>query len=58
MRHHSIQHKIFALLIVTGILVLGASLFTGQKQQSELLNKRLNKISKFWLIIILIQLIP
>jgi len=36
MRHHSIQHKIFALLTVTGILVLGASLFTGQKQQSEL----------------------
>jgi methyl-accepting chemotaxis protein len=32
----SIQHKIFALLAVTGCLVLGASIFNGQQQQQQL----------------------
>lgn len=43
MRHHSIQHKIFALLTVTGILVLVASLLTGQKQQSELAHQTIEQ---------------
>ncbi|MCE9688051.1 methyl-accepting chemotaxis protein [Shewanella sp. AS16] len=36
MRLHSIQHKIYALLAVTGILVLAASLITGSNQQQSL----------------------
>ena len=43
MRHHSIQHKIFALLTITGILVLAVSLITGQKQQNDLAHQTIKQ---------------
>lgn len=43
MRHHSVQHKIFFLLAITGILVLCASLFIGKQQQSELAHQTIEQ---------------